>query len=87
MMRENLKTQSSEYIGIYQDDQTLHHKHLKKFRININPDSSLRGKYPHDPGGTMICQLRKYIEQLYVNITILLNQMHDIRCFFQTLPN
>ena len=44
-----------------------------KYTININPDSYLGGKYPHDPGGTMICQLRKYLEKLYVNVTILFN--------------
>ena len=26
---------------------------------------------PIDPGGKMICQLRKYLEKLYVNVTIL----------------
>ena len=41
------------------------------YKINISRDSYLGGKYPHDPGGTMICQLRKYLETLYVNITIL----------------
>ena len=31
----------------------------------------LGGKYPVDQGGTMTFQLRKYIEKLYVNVTIL----------------
>ena len=40
-----------------------------KYKINIY----LEGKYPHDPGGTMICQLSKYLEKYYVNVTILFN--------------
>ena len=67
MIRENL-TKSSEYIVIYQDDLYIASQTLKKifhilqdkYKINIY----LEGKYPHDPGGTMICQLRKYIEKL-----------------------
>ena len=44
-----------------------------KYKININPDPYLEGKYPHDPGRAMISQLRKYLEKLYVNVTILFN--------------
>ena len=81
MMRESLKTRSSEYIAIYQDDlyiaSTTHEAILNilqdKSKININPDFYLEGNYPHTPGGTMICQLMKYLEMLYVNITILFN--------------
>ena len=54
----------------------MHDKHLNilqdKYKIIINPDSYLEGSYPHNPGGTMICQLSKYLEKLYVNITILI---------------
>ena len=77
MMRENLKTQSSEYIAIYQDElyiasttpEEIFNILQDKYKINIY----LQGKYPHDPGGTMICQLRKYLEKLYVNVNILFN--------------
>ena len=27
--------------------------------------------FPHDPSGRMICQLKKYLEKLYVNVNIL----------------
>ena len=33
----------------------------------------LLGKCPHDPGGTMICQLKKYHKKLCVNVTRLFN--------------
>ena len=77
MMRENLKTQSSEYIAIYQDElyiasttpEEIFNILQDKCMINIY----LQGKYPHDPGGTMICQLKKYLEKLYVNVNILFN--------------
>ena len=77
MMRENLKTKCCEYIVVYQDDvyiaspttedilNILQNKH----KVKINPDFYLGGRYPHDRGGTIICQLRKYLEKLYVNIS------------------
>ena len=40
-----------------------------KYMINIY----LQGKYPHDPGGTTICQLKKYLEKLHANVNILFN--------------
>ena len=40
-----------------------------EYKINIY----LKGKYQHDPGGTTICQLKKYLEKLYVNVNILCN--------------
>ena len=33
----------------------------------------LQSEYPHDPGGTNICQLKKYLEKLYANVNILFN--------------
>ena len=60
----------------------LDHQHLKqflntpenKYKLNINPDFYLGAKYPIDPFcGTIICQLRKYLEKLIVNVTILFN--------------
>ena len=79
MMRDNLKTKSSEYTVIYQDDlyiaSTTPEEILNilqdKSKIKINSDFYLGGNYPHDPGGTMISQLRKYLEKLYVNVTLL----------------
>ena len=71
MRRENFKTKSCEYIVICQDTQCIASTKpekilnilLDKYKININPDSILGGKYPHGPGGTMICQLGKYVEK------------------------
>ena len=81
MMRENIKTKSSEYIVNYQDDlyiaSTAPEEILNilqdKCQININPDSYIEGKDPHDPAGTMTCQFRKYVEKLYVNVTVVFN--------------
>ena len=78
MMRENLKTESCEYIVVYQDDLYIASPTPKdilnilqnKYKLNINPDYYLGSKSPHDPGGKMICQVRKYLEKLYVNVTI-----------------
>ena len=69
MMRENHKTKSSEYIFICQDDlyiaSTTPEEILSmlkdKYKINIY----LQGKYPHDPGGRDICQIKEYLEKLY----------------------
>ena len=66
MMRENLKTKSSEYIVIYQDGlylaSTTAEDVLKilqnTYKINIYLDFYLGSNDPHDPGGPMICQLR-----------------------------
>ena len=40
-----------------------------KYMINIY----LQGEYPHDPGGTNISQVKKYLEKLYANVNILFN--------------
>ena len=85
MMRENVKN-SCEYIAICQDDlyfasqtpEEIVNILQDKYNININPDSYLRGKYPHDPGGKMIFQLRKYLEKVYVNVTILFNTLMNL---------
>ena len=77
MMKENLKTKSSEGIVIYQDElyiasttpEEILHILQDKYKINIY----LECKYPHDPGGTMICQLQQHIETLYVSVNILFN--------------
>ena len=69
MMRENHQTKSSEYIFICQDDlyiasttpQEILNMLKDKYKINIY----LQGKYPHDPGGRDICQIKEYLEQLY----------------------
>ena len=79
MMRENFKTKCCEYIVVYQDDlyiasptpEAILNTLQNKYNLNIN--SALGAKYPIDPGGTMICQLRKYLGKLYVNVTIIFN--------------
>ena len=75
MMRENHKTKSSEYIFICQDDlyiasttpEEILHMLQDKYKINIYLESN----FPHDPGGTKICQLKKYHEKLYANVNML----------------
>ena len=57
MRREQLKTKSSEYIVIYQNDLYIASTSPQEiFHI-------LDGKYLHDPSGTVIYQLRKYLEK------------------------
>ena len=71
MMRENHETKSSEYKFVCQDDLNIASttpeeilNMLKgKYKINIY----LQGKYPHDPGGRDICQIKEYLEKLYEN--------------------
>ena len=75
MMRENQRTQSSEYIIIYHDElhiasttpQEILHPLQDKYNINIY----LQDKYPHDPGGRDICQIKEYLEKLYLNVNML----------------
>ena len=40
-------------------------------KINLSPDFYLEGNYAHDPGGTMVSQLRKYLEKLYVSMLLI----------------
>ena len=40
-----------------------------KYKINIY----LQDKYPHDPGGRDIHQIKEYLEQLYENVNMLFN--------------
>ena len=69
MMRDNCNTKSSEYIFICQDDfyiasttpEEILNMLKDKYKINIY----LQGKYPHDPGGRDICQIKEYLEKLY----------------------
>ena len=80
-MRENHQTKYCEYLVVYQDDlyiapptsEAILNTLQNKYKLNINPDFHLGANYPNDSGGTMICQLRKYLEKLYVNVTILFN--------------
>ena len=75
MMRENLNTQSSEYIVVCQDElynasiiqEEILHTLQDKYKINIY----LQDEYPHDPGGTNVCQLKEYLEKLYGNVNML----------------
>ena len=94
MMRENLKAKCCEYIAVYQDDlyiasptpEAILNTLENKYKVNINPDSYLGAKYPNDSGGTMICQLRKYIEKLYINVTSFFNDNppQDLKIFLKS---
>ena len=72
MMRENHNTQSYDYIFICQDGlyiastEELLHILKDKYKINIY----LQDKYPHDPGGTNICQLKEYLKKSYMSMFI-----------------
>ena len=67
MMRENLKTKAA-YIVICQDElhiasqipEEILHIIQDKYMIYMY----LQGKSPYDPGGKLICQLKKYLKKL-----------------------
>ena len=79
MMRENLKTNSCEYFAVYMAD--IYIASLKcedivnsfKIKYKIKTDAKLSyhlgAKYPNDPGGTINCQLKKYIVELHEKFT------------------
>ena len=77
MMRENLKPNCCEYIAVYLDDlyiaspkpEDIVNTFKIQYKLKINTDYHLGAKYPNDPGGTMICQLKKYIEELHEKFT------------------
>ena len=82
MMRENLKTKCCEYIAVYQDDhyifvslapEAIVNTLENKYKLNINADFHLGARYQNDPDGTLICQLKKYLEKLHENFTKLFN--------------
>ena len=66
-------TTPEEIVNILQD----------KYKITIY----LESKYPHDPGGTMICQLMKYLGKLYVNLNILFKDLllTDLQISFEII--
>ena len=76
MMRDNLKTNSSEYIVVYVDElymvtqkpedivNTLKTKCKLKVERDAKSSYHLGADYSNDPGGTMVCQPKKYIEEL-----------------------
>ena len=71
-MRQNLLNIYLSVNMIYRS--ILHLLHLKKF-LNMLKDKYkiniyLQGKYPHDPGGRDICQIKEYLEKLYEQIYI-----------------
>ena len=90
-MRETHNTQSCEYIIIYQDElyiasitpEDILHTLQDKYKINIY----LQDKYPHDPGGRDICELKEYLEKLYVNVNILFNDKltTDLHIAFESI--
>ena len=92
MIRENLKTKSCECIAVYLDDlyigspkpEDIVNTFEIKYKLKINTDYHLGAKYPNDLGGTMICQLRKYIEELHKNFTKLFKDNHpkDLETFW-----
>ena len=52
----------------------LYQLHHKKFCICYKTNTRpiyLQGEFPHDPGGTNICQLKEYLEKLYTNVNML----------------
>ena len=77
MVREIHNTQSSEYIIICQDGlyivcttpEEILYMLKDKCKINIY----LQHKYPHEPGGKDIYQIKEYLEHLYENMNILFN--------------
>ena len=93
MMRENLNTQSYEYIIICQDGlyivsttpEEISHMLKDKYKINIY----LQDKYLHDPGGRDICkyQVKEYLENSYENMKILSNDNlpTDLHIVFQII--
>ena len=76
-MRENHKTQSSEYIIICQDGlyivsttpEEILYMLKDKYKINIY----LQDKYSQDPGGKDNYQIKEYFEHSYENMNILFN--------------
>ena len=81
-MRENLKTKFCEYIAVYMNDLYIAAQSPKdivntlKNKYNLKIKRSIKLSY--DPGGTMICQLKKYIEELHEKFT---------KINFQTQPS
>ena len=77
MMRENLKIKHCEYLDVYLDDlyiaspkpQDIVNTLKPKYKIKISAHYHLVTNYPNDPGGTMICQLMKYLEELHGKFT------------------
>ena len=70
----NNRESTSEYIFICQDDlyiasttpEEILHMLQDKYKINIYHESD----FPHNPGGTNICQLKDYYEKLYANVNM-----------------
>ena len=95
MMRENLIPSFCEYIAVCQDDLYIASptpedcvNTLKtKYRLNINADYHLGAKYPNDPYGTMICQLKKYLEELHEKFTKLFtdNPPKDLEIYIKII--
>ena len=93
MMKGNHNTQSCECIIKCQDGlhsisttpEEMLHMLKDKYRINLN----IQDEYPHDPGGRDIfqCHIKKYLEKLYVNVNILLNNNlpTEIHIAFETI--
>ena len=80
MMRENLKTNSCEYIAVYVDDlyissqkpedivNTLKTKRKLKIERDAKLSYHLVANYFNDPGGTMVCQLKNTLKSYMRNV-------------------
>ena len=85
----NHKTKSSIYSIIYHDElyivsttpQEILHMLQDKYKIN------LQGEFPHDPGGTNICQHKEYLVKLYDKVNILFKDKlpRDLHITFQII--
>ena len=92
MMRDNLKTNCCEYIAVYQDDQSPTPENTvntleNKYKPNVNADFHLGAKYLNDPGGKMVCQLKKYLEEIHAKFTKLFtdNPPKDLETYFKII--
>ena len=58
-----------------------------QYKIKINADYHLGAKYPNDPGGTMMCQLKKHMEELHEKFTKLLkdNPARDLETLLDNI--
>ena len=94
-MRVNQRTTSCECITIHQDElciasntlQDILHIVKEKYEIKINQNNYLESNFPHNPGGTSICQLKEYLEKLYANVNMLLNDklLRDLHIAFEMI--
>ena len=86
-MRENHNTQSYESIIIYHDElyialttlEEILHIIKDKYKIKINPHVYQGSNFPHDLGGTLICE-RKYMES-YISMIIWFSKTNYLKIY------